>query len=497
MARYKPIERGQGYFLIIYPDELFNDDSLEKVIDRFIDDYVSTKLFEEKSKNDEVGQKAISPLSKLKVIVYGLSQGIESMRGIERMLQMNHPGFLFLSGGRSIDHSTICKFLNENADGIKHVFSRLLMVFEEMKCIKWESIVIDGTKISSNASKDNTADAALFKKKLKRYQELSRKIVERARRTEDQYGRDEITEKEKAEEDARIVRQREHYTRIIEKINEYEQEVDAGKLSPKDKVNLTDRESKLLKKDDGYVQGYNVQAAFSGNDILLAVEATDQGNDTTLLLPMVERVEELKKSHDVKQESEYLLDKGYFNVAGMTKLLNAGRKIQVAVPGHFTVNWYLNEEHEVVFEGKGIYFHCKGNRKMRGRYNTKENSYEFALPRKLCDGCEHFPDCWNNKDGVKRRVFSVSKGYVDNKELWKKYKSNVEDPDWLYTYNKRIGKEHNFHDLKSNNGLWRINWRGRPKCNTISLVAGIAYNLKKLRKIYRDHGTMRTAPGMA
>ena len=46
-------------------------------------------------------------------------------------------------------------------------------------------------------------------------------------------------------------------------------------------------------------------------------------------------------------------------------------------------------------------------------------------------------------------------------------------------YNKRIGKEHNFHNLKANCGLHRIEYRGKKKCNTVSMIATIAYNLKK------------------
>ena len=482
MARYKPIERGQGYFLTIFPDQLFDENSIEKTIDRFVDDSISTSIFDANSKNDEVGQRAISPLLKLKVILYGFSQNIESMRNIERMMRLNHPGFLFLSGGCIVDHSTLCNFLNENADGIKYVFSRLLMIFEEMKCIKWETIVIDGTRISSNASKEQTSNASGFMKKLKRYETLSEKILERSRRVNKSHEDKEISDLEAREEKDRIDRQQKKYSKIIEKIHEYEKEVEAGIITPTEQVNLTDRESRLLKKDENYLQGYNIQAAFSNNDILVAIEATDCINDTTLINPMVEHVETVKNANGNAHASEYLLDKGYFNVSAMAGLIKTGKAIYVAVPKHFTENWFLNGEHDVVTEGDKKVFRCKGNRVSSGRICKKENSYEFALSRKFCAECEHINVCWANKDHVKRRTFSVKRGYVDNKTIWMEYKSKIESIEWQYKYNRRIGKEHNFRDLKANNGLSHLYWRGKRKCNTISLISGIAYNLKKLRK---------------
>ena len=68
MARYKDIEKDQGYFVTVCPSEHFDDNSIEKVIDQFVDEHVDTILFSGKYKNDYVGQKAIHPKVKLKVI---------------------------------------------------------------------------------------------------------------------------------------------------------------------------------------------------------------------------------------------------------------------------------------------------------------------------------------------------------------------------------------------------------------------------------------------
>ena len=488
MAKYKPIEREQGYFLTIYPEAIFDDNSMEKTIDKFIDEYVDTRPFDKHYKNDTSGQKAIAPSVKLKVILYGLSQGIESMRKIERMLLRNHPGFLFLSGGRSINYSTLCRFITDFPDEVSVIFARLLCILEELNLIDWRRIMIDGTKISSNASKEFTLNKKGFEKKLKHYENLSVKLLSRAKYVSELEDKEEISEEELNKEKELIEKQKNKYNQVMEKIKLYEDDVESEKISPETKLNLTDSESRMLKKDDTYIQGYNVQAAFCSNDILLSIEATTEQNDMNMLSGMVEKVEATKKSNDVKHDSAYLLDKGYFNISQMNELIKDGKYLYIAPPAHFTESWFIRGEHQVQIEEDGVYFHCKGGRNKKGRLDKTDNKYTFTVSRNFCAGCENFSSCWKNKDSNKNRKFTVSKIYVDNKELWFEYRERTESEEWKYIYNRRIGKEHNFFDLKSNNGLSRLNWRGRKKCNTISIMAGITYNLKKFNKAVIELG---------
>ena len=56
MAKYKPVEQGQGLFITLYPDMQFEDHSLEKVINRFIDEEISMDIFDDAYANDRGGQ---------------------------------------------------------------------------------------------------------------------------------------------------------------------------------------------------------------------------------------------------------------------------------------------------------------------------------------------------------------------------------------------------------------------------------------------------------
>jgi hypothetical protein len=52
-------------------------------------------------------------------------------------------------------------------------------------------------------------------------------------------------------------------------------------------ANTTDPDSRIMKPRQGYVQGYNVQAIVSRDQIIVAVGATQEANDVQQLKPML------------------------------------------------------------------------------------------------------------------------------------------------------------------------------------------------------------------
>ena len=62
---------------------------------------------------------------------------------------------------------------------------------------------------------------------------------------------------------------------------------------PKDKAqrNFTDPESRIMKTKDGFIQGYNAQAAVDAeHQIIVACDLTNQGADCPQLLPVVDQI---------------------------------------------------------------------------------------------------------------------------------------------------------------------------------------------------------------
>lgn len=64
------------------------------------------------------------------------------------------------------------------------------------------------------------------------------------------------------------------------------------KAPPKDeaKANTTDPESRIMKTEGGWLQGYNAQVAVNENQIVLAADVTQDQNDRYQLIPMLGRI---------------------------------------------------------------------------------------------------------------------------------------------------------------------------------------------------------------
>ena len=66
----------------------------------------------------------------------------------------------------------------------------------------------------------------------------------------------------------------------------------AGNPKPQAQRNFTDPDSHILKGSDGWIQGYNTQAAVDGDhQVIVAIGVSNQPSDAVHLLPMLERIQ--------------------------------------------------------------------------------------------------------------------------------------------------------------------------------------------------------------
>ena len=143
-------ERSQTFIEVIDSTIIIENVPILKAIDWFIEKYIDEEKFIEKLRNSKGGRKYKHPKMMLKVLFYGYTQGIYSSREIESQLKVNI-NFKAISADSSVDHSTICKFINFNAEIIKEIFVKLTYVLMEQGFIDLEFIAIDGTKMKANA----------------------------------------------------------------------------------------------------------------------------------------------------------------------------------------------------------------------------------------------------------------------------------------------------------------------------------------------------------
>ena len=112
-------------------------------------------------------------------------------------------------------------------------------------------------------------------------------------------------------------------------------EPQAPKKGPqaKDQINLTDEESRIMPSAQGFVQGYNAQAAVDADTMLvLASTVTQEPNDKQQVEPMLKELAALPE--ELGEPQVLLADSGYFSQSNvetcaernLTPLIAAGRE---------------------------------------------------------------------------------------------------------------------------------------------------------------------------
>jgi len=84
------------------------------------------------------------------------------------------------------------------------------------------------------------------------------------------------------------------------------------------KANTTDPDSRIMKTRQGYLQGYNVQAVVSEDQIIVAVGVTQEANDVHQLAPMLSAVEHNLEAASIEERPRAALaDAGYWSEANI------------------------------------------------------------------------------------------------------------------------------------------------------------------------------------
>jgi len=88
----------------------------------------------------------------------------------------------------------------------------------------------------------------------------------------------------------------------------------AGNPKPQAQRNFTDPDSHILKGADGWIQGYNAQAAVdSDHQVIVAIGVSNQPSDAVHLLPMLERIE----ANTGERPDALIADAGYCSTANL------------------------------------------------------------------------------------------------------------------------------------------------------------------------------------
>jgi transposase len=290
------------------------------------------------------GQPPFHPRMMVALLLYCYATGTRSSRKIMRRCQTD-VACRIIVGEDVPDFRTISDFRKTHLARLEGLFLEVLKLCALAGLTRVGTIALDGTKIKANASRHKAMSYDRMKEEEKRLQEEIAQLLAEAEATdaaEDQtHGRDrrgdELPDELKRrtdrlakikearallEERARAEARQEAARREAEGQEPPAKPPGEAVPEPKDQINFTDPESRIMKTSNkGWDQCGNAQAVANENQIILAADVTEQANDKRQAVPMVDQTLESLKAAGVEQPvGAAVMDAGYYSEAN-TKAL--------------------------------------------------------------------------------------------------------------------------------------------------------------------------------
>jgi Transposase and inactivated derivatives len=299
------------------------------VVDQLDLSVIHAKYGEEKR-----GQPPYDPRLMTKLLVYGYCTGVFSSRRIQRRIQEDIP-FKVLAAGNEPDFRTISDFRKIHIATLQKLFEQVLEMALESGAVKLGRVSVDGTKVKANASKHKAMSYGRMQEKQKQLKEEVKQLLAQAEAADEEEDRrhgdkrggelpEELRRREtrlaKIKQAKKVVEQRAREKAAV--AGKSADEVKKAKPTDKDQYNFTDPESRIMKGGDGFVQGYNAQAAVEPEKGLIVGQfVTQAANDKEQLRPMLEAVEQ----QSGQRPEAVLADSGYCSEENLKYLESAER----------------------------------------------------------------------------------------------------------------------------------------------------------------------------
>lgn len=417
----------------------------------------------------EVGRRAYSPETMLKLYIYGYLNGISSSRKLEVETQRNIE-LKWLLGDLQPDHKTISNYRRDNKEQIKRVTIEFRRFLKEHGYIKGEIVAVDGTKVKANANRDMLTSEKIRR----RLSNLDKQLDNYLKQLDRNDLEEDIFEEMDFLEIDSI------HKHLIDKIASLQEEIESLKEkqsildeSGKKQLSISDIDASLMKSVDGNIPAYNIQIATDSEHKMIAdAIVSTNPNDLRELGSLMKSMKENLKI----EPEEGLADKGYYNPKDIKELEEHG-KTAFYIPAPKSsrdkdeINFSYDEDKDeyICSEGKQLILKQR-NKELKGNLADVYQGIE-------CNDCPLRSRCTRSKQG----------------RILRRY----HDQDWRDSYKRRIksrkGKEkiqerkamieHVFGTLKYWMGKIPLLLRGKEKVQTEINIYTTAYNLKRLISI--------------
>lgn len=296
MAYKKGQDRRQRVLFPDCIDEYVEADAPVRLFDAFVDSLKMDDLGFIRSTPAETGTPGYDPRDLLKLYIYGYFYQVRSSRKLARECKCNIE-VMWLLGKLTPDFRTISDFRKDNKEAITKVYKEFNQFCMGLKLFSKSYISIDGSKFKAVNAKDNNFTLSKLDDRIKRLDEHISIYMEEL----DAYDHTESRKLSKDELQRKLDVCKERKER-------YKSYRDMLEKSGESQVSLTDPDARLMKANEGFCVGYNVQTAVDAESHMIAGfqvtnSPTDHGQITSV-------ASEVKADYGVGV-LETTADKGY------------------------------------------------------------------------------------------------------------------------------------------------------------------------------------------
>jgi transposase len=296
------------------------------------------------SYEEERGYPPYHPGMMTALLVYGYSQGVYSSRRIAKACQ-ERLDFAAVTGLQHPDFRTISDFRKRHLQALSGLFVQVLGLCRAVGLAKLGHVALDGTKIKASASKHKAMSYGRMKGAEEKLAAEVSEWLKQAAAADTAEDREHGAERRGDETPSWVASKEARLAKIREAKAALEAQAQAaakaagrdddgdGSAAPADadgkprqasgvpadkaQRNFTDPESRIMKTKDGFIQGYNAQAAVDADSqVIVAHHLSTCGSDKQQLAPMLDAIAAANGGNP----GQLSADAGYCSEANLARL---------------------------------------------------------------------------------------------------------------------------------------------------------------------------------
>ena len=482
----REMNREQIWLLPPTLDELVPSDHPARFVAEFVDalgreDW--TKL-DVDIEGDPLGAPAYYPRALLSVWLFGFMTNVRSCRKLEAACRDQIP-YLWLTGWQHPDHNTLWRFYQRHRLNMRELFKRTVRTAVMVGLVDLAVQAVDGTKLAANAALQRTLDAERLRQLLDRVESTIRELE-----AQHEAG-DDGTPARLPEKLANRKALRQRVRQAMEDLPERER---PSRYKRPNRINLTDKDARLMQTRQGVVPGYNAQAMVSplaeeggmAGMLVTAVDVVDEANDTARLTPMVEQAEEVTGV----RVPMTLADAGYFAGKHLEELHQRGQ--QVVMPDLARPTNHPYHKDQFVYDEENDSYLCPHGQRLvsaglKDNKRKKARVYRIAAAS-VCRDCPAFGVCTTNASDERSVEIGIHEAALRRHRSW------MATGEAQRAYRRRLALvEPLFAFLKNQLGAQRLTLRGMNNVKAEWIMLATAFNLRTLWRVWRHQIVLNRA----